>query len=94
MRCAVPFCLICHLGRFSRWPSLILQRLHPNGVETNEHYVDDAESWKWIGALMQIGVHAFNDPKIKEQLPAELFEYWEKRHAAKENADADEVKKD
>lgn len=43
---------------------------------------------------MQIGVHAFNDPKIKEQLPAELFEYWEKRHAAKENADADEVKKD
>jgi hypothetical protein len=57
-------------------PSLIVERISPQGNNTVTHYPDEKTIWKWLGALIAIGAYAMNNEELASKLPAELKNYW------------------
>ncbi len=60
-------------------PSLIF-KTYNQCEKTDEYYINDGPSWKWIEALMQIGAYAMQDKELSKQIPENLKSYWKPKH--------------
>lgn len=57
-------------------PSIITERMGPQGCETVTRYPDDATMWKWLGAVLNIGAYVLTNEQLSAQLPKDLKSYW------------------
>jgi hypothetical protein len=57
-------------------PSIITERISPMGCETTACNPNDANVWKWLSALLNVGAYVMNDDNLRKALPKDLKSYW------------------